>query len=450
MATIAIVPSDVSSKWMLAQRLGGLLADAGHRVVMITTHDVQSEHVDRVDPRVERRRVELRPPTGGVRRRWRPVAQWRAVRAAAAAIEPARLGVVLDEVAAELAIIDIEEYESLISALALPRRCQLAVLCSFFEPWPIPGIGPNDAGPPGGPLVRLRRRVDWWALWARMRLSGVKQHLVGEGTDRIAVSRALARRLGVRSRLTARQWVHPFAPIDQPMIVCNAAELDVPHDPRDGVHHIGSLLESARPLEELDDQELAGALSRARRDGRPVVACVFGAVLAGEPSPLVDRIASAAELRPHYEFIVATADAERRLALGAPANLHAFPWLPQREVLAVSAAAIVHSGNATLHECVAARVPMVVYPFAVNDQPRNAARVVRHGIGEIGDREHDDASTIVARLDRVMSDDEMGRRLDDLAERITRYERDGVAVAVVEALLPASEAHVSDDRRTPP
>jgi len=449
MSTIAIVPSDVSSKRMLAQRLSGLLVDAGHRVVVVTTHDVAPEHFDRRDPRVELRSVSLRPPADGVRRRWRPIAQRRAVRAAAEAIEPARLGVVLDEVAADLAIIDVEEYEALISALALPRHPPLAVLCSFFEPWPIRGVGPNQGEPPAGPLDRVRRRAEWWALWGRMRLYGVKQHFVGAGTDRIAVSRALARRFGVRSQLTARQWVHPFVPTDLPLLVCNAAELDVPHEPRDGVHHIGSLLEPARPLDEVEDRELAGALSRARRDGRPVVACVFGAVMAGERSPLIERISGAAELRPQYEFVVATADADRRRARGAPANLHAVTWLPQREVLTFSAAAIVHSGNATLHECVAARVPMVVYPFAVNDQPRNAVRVVRHGVGEAGDRDHDDAWAIAARLDRVMADDEMRRRIDALAEKITRYERGGVAVAVVERLLQAPGPHVSDDRRTP-
>ncbi|MGI9643748.1 MAG: nucleotide disphospho-sugar-binding domain-containing protein, partial [Ilumatobacteraceae bacterium] len=433
----------------LAHRLSRLLVDAGHRVVMIETLDVPSEPVDLADPRVERRNVSLRPPADGVRHRWRPVAQWGAVRAAADAIEPARLGVVLDDVAADLAIIDVEEYEALISALALPHHPQLTVLCSFFEPWPISGTGPNDGGPPSGSLDRVRGRVEWWALWARMRLYGVKQHFVGVGVDRIAVSRALARRLGVRSQLTTRQWVHPFIPADLPLLLCNAEELDVPHEPRNGVHHIGSLLDPARPLDELDDRALAETLAQARREGRPIVACAFGAVMAGEPSPLVDRIVDAAELRPQYEFVVATADAHRRRATAAPANLHAVPWLPQREVLAVSAAAIVHSGNATLHECVAAEVPMIVYPFAVNDQPRNAARIVRHGIGEVGDREHDDATTIATRLDRVMADTEMRKRIEELAEPITRYEREGVAVAVVESLLPASDCHVSDDRRTP-
>jgi len=109
----------------------------------------------------------------------------------------------------------------------------------------------------------------------------------------------------------------------------------------------------------------------------------------------------------------------------------------------------VHTGNATLHECVVARVPMLVHPFEVNDQPRNAARVIRHGIGAL-DEGDGDAGTLAARLDAVIADENIRRRIGELADQVTRYERDGVALAAVEDLLRASDGHLTDAARRRP
>lgn len=426
MATVAIVPSDVISKRLLARRLGTRLSAAGHSVVLLPTTEVPGDPAG-----IRRRPLALRPPAG-VRHRLRPIAQWRANRAAAAALDPAELATAIDELAVDLLIVDIEEYEALIAALAIDAPCPVVVLCSFFEPWPIAGIGPDDPGPPGGRFTRVRARATWWRLWGRMRLYGVKQHLLGDGTDRIPISRSMARRLGVRDRLTSRQWVHPFVPVELPMLVCNALELDVPHRPRPGVHHIGSLLVAPGSLDERD-ATLAAAVRDARQHEQQIVVCSLGAVMAHTRAGVLDRLDGVAGLRPGCRFFVSTSNPAAAATLSRRENVEVREWLPLPELLAVADAAIVHAGNGTVHECVAARVPMVVYPFAVNDQHRNAARVRRHRVGEIGGPD-DDAATMAARLDRVMGDAELRERLDALAEAVARYERDDVAVTVIEAL----------------
>jgi hypothetical protein len=208
MSTIAIVPSDVISKRMLALRLATLLAGAGHRAVMLVD---EGDH-DAIDDGLERRAIPIRWSAGQRRRRWRPVALWRASRDAAAALDTDALVTVLGEVQPDLLIIDIEEGEALALAIALPSRPPLAVLCSFFDVWPIAGLGPNDPGPAGGFVDRVRGDLRWPWMWFRMRVYHVRQQLVRGEIDRIAVSRALARRLGVRREFTVRQWLHPFAP----------------------------------------------------------------------------------------------------------------------------------------------------------------------------------------------------------------------------------------------
>lgn len=442
MSTIAIVPSDYESKRMLARRFARRLADAGHRVVFFLPAD---DHRRSEDTAFEQRVIALRTPAEAAGSPLRPLSRRRAVRRAAAAIDTNVLARALDDVGVDLVIVDIEEYEAVIALLS-GRRHRTAVLCSFFEVWPIPGIGPDDPGPAGGAIDRVRATTAWWRLWAKMRVNEVRRELTGDQVDRIAVNRALAHRAGVRRRLTSRQWLRPFAPAELPMLVCNALELDVPHHPRPGVRHVGSLLE---PVGSLAEGPLADGLEEAVAAGRPIVICVFGALLAAESSPLVDRIGEVADRRPGYEFVVGSANDDHAARLAGRPNVHVAGWLPQREVLALASAAIVHSGNATLHESVVARVPMLVYPFRYNDQPRNAARVVRHGIGEVGDR-GDDAATIADRLDRVMHDPAIRRRIEELAPHLERYEHDRTAVTAVEELLALPGPHVTGDgRRTP-
>ena len=282
MPTIAIVPSDVPSKRMLAERLGRLLVGAGHRVVMLV--DVADGATEAST--LEHRLVAMRSRPGPARHPRRPLGLRRARRNAATELDPADFAAVVAEVAPDLLIIDIEEYEALILALAVLVRPPIAVLCSFFEVWPIAGLGPNDPGPVGGPIERARGNLRWPWVWFRFRVYDVRQQLLSGEVDRISVSRVLARRLGVRRLFTARQWLHPFAPRSLPMLVCNALELDIPHDPRPGVVHIGSLLDPVAPdaVAAIEDHRLAAVVERARTRGRPFVVCAFGTLMTGDES----------------------------------------------------------------------------------------------------------------------------------------------------------------------
>lgn len=221
------------------------------------------------------------------------------------------------------------------------------------------------------------------------------------------------------------------------MLVCNAIELDIPHDARPGVVHIGSLLEPAGQdgRGAIDDPQLEAMVERARSNDRPVVVCVFGTLTIGDRDVLVDRVGGLARSRPGIDFVVGLSAEGREAELDELPNVVARSWLPQRALLAVADAAFVHTGNATLHECVVAGVPMLVRPLGVNDQQRNAARVVRHDLGVLDDG--GTVETLAEQLDGLLDDNDSRRRLDELRDHVMRYERDGVAVAAIEHLVHA-------------
>ena len=60
---------------------------------------------------------------------------------------------------------------------------------------------------------------------------------------------------------------------------------------------------------------------------------------------------------------------------------HVTDFLPQRRVLRAASLCFSHGGLNTVLDCIAAKVPMIVRPFAF-DQKGNCARILHHGIGE--------------------------------------------------------------------
>lgn len=432
MKTIAIAPSAITSKRRLVVELARRLRAEGHRVLLIERSD------DAPDEGFERRVLDLRPPLDIEIGRPRVIAECRAVRAAAATFTPDALAGLLADIGADLLLVDIEEHECTIAALAGGTDVPVAVLDSFFGLWPRNGIGPLDSPLPPGtdPAGRARVALAWCRTWIRMRVSDLRRRLTSTRPDRFAVIRELARTTGVRRAMTRRQWLHPFVPRELPILQLTAAELDLPHTPPPNVIPVGPLLAHIDPatIEGLPDHALIASLDAARVAERPIVLCVSGAFMSASDGDFLDRIGQVAGRHPEALFVLGTGGSDLPAELAEAPNIHAVDWVPQREILSVADAAIVHSGTGTLHECVAAGVPMVVLPFRVNDQLGNAARVTHHGVGIVADRD-DAPATIAAHLARVLRDDDMRARIDALRLKLERYERDAVAVRAVEGLL---------------
>ncbi len=386
------------------------------------------------DSPFEHRSLDLRCDLSASFGRPRVWSEWRQRRQRAAAFAPDRLARLLDAEQVDLLVIDIEEHEAMIAALAIDRGPPIAVLNNFFNLIPSTTTPPLHSSllPGRGGRQRVRIGVAWISGWIDAEKDSLYRRLRGDGLSRFELLRSVARMQGVRRSMTRWQWLRPFAPKRLPVLQTTALELDLPHAVAKNVYAIGPLLDPSTDATAIDDDVLSDAIDTAQRCGTPVVVCVFGAFMAGEHD-FMDRLAGATRLRPEIQFIVAD-DGEHPRWNNAT-NVVARPWLPQRPLLALAAAAIVHSGAGTLHECVAAAVPTVVYPLAFNDQLGNAARTEHHGLGVLGDRNNDSAEAIVGRLDEVMVDGSIRNRLRAFSAAIARYDDDRAAVRAVERLL---------------
>jgi UDP:flavonoid glycosyltransferase YjiC (YdhE family) len=115
----------------------------------------------------------------------------------------------------------------------------------------------------------------------------------------------------------------------------------------------------------------------------------------------------------------------RDLDVGAlpeiPDNVHVEPWVPQQDVLAHAAAAVVHGGSGSTLGALAFGVPLVVIPLFA-DQPHNARRVaeVRAGLAVEPNREEIPATIppLRAAIEQVLGDQTYGDRARALAAEV--------------------------------
>jgi UDP:flavonoid glycosyltransferase YjiC (YdhE family) len=80
-----------------------------------------------------------------------------------------------------------------------------------------------------------------------------------------------------------------------------------------------------------------------------------------------------------------------------PDNVHVEPWVPQQDVLAHAAAAVVHGGSGSTLGALAFGVPIVVIPLFA-DQPYNARRVHEVGAGIAVEPNREDPPATVPAL----------------------------------------------------
>ncbi len=172
------------------------------------------------------------------------------------------------------------------------------------------------------------------------------------------------------------------------------------------------------------------------------------------PAPIVFTLGSSAIFAAgdfYQESIAAARQLKRRavLLIGDPVNMPkeplpdeiaAFEYAPYSQILP-RAAAIVHQGGVgTTGQALRAGVPMLVVPFN-HDQPDNAMRIARLGVGRSLVRKKYKARRVAAELDKLLSEPAYAQKAAQIG-RIVRSE-DG-ASAAADAIESALKNVASD------
>ena len=385
MATIGVVSVGMIGHLLPATRAGKELARAGHRVVFWAPGWAQQPIADRG---FEARRLPIPIPPGAAR--WDIEADAGRMRAIAA-----RTAEVTAEVTGHL-------------AEALMAEEVDVVLHDAQAPWG--RIAADWLGIPRACSFPLFPHVMDSAVRGKSRHAAPDEELLA--------------RLDVSREKIVRTWGHEIGPF--PHVINNVADVTLcystprilggpPPDPR--WNFVGPLLDRQEP-------------ARRAQAGPPRVYVSLGTMFNRRPEPfraIIDALAG------EWPVLVTTGGMFSAGALDPlPRGVEVVAWADPHEALAGAAVHVTHAGAGSVHEALAAGVPMVCVPQG-SDNDSWARRVQDLGAGTV--LEELDPAALRAAVRTLAADQAARERTAELAEHLRTYDGSRVLLAAVERLL---------------
>lgn len=178
--------------------------------------------------------------------------------------------------------------------------------------------------------------------------------------------------------------------------------------------------------------------------GKPLPTALQRFLDAGDP-PLVFTFGSG--MQHADELFQAAIDAARQLNCRAvaltrdrsqlphtlPPAVHHEPYVPLADLLPHAALLMHHGGIGTVSQGLASAVPQLVTPFT-HDQPDNARRLERLGVGLGLSPNHLGARDVARAIDTLLSDPTVKPRCEDLARRTDPHQARESAAGCIEGL----------------
>ena len=172
-----------------------------------------------------------------------------------------------------------------------------------------------------------------------------------------------------------------------------------------------------------------------RSSGRSLIYCACSTFVKTDRR-FLQQIVEAVSSRPQWDLVLGLGGqlAPDQL-FPLPANVHAFSWAPQLQVLKQADCVINNGGINSINECIYFGAPMLVYSLKRFDQTGNAARIKYHGLGIVGDLSRDDATQVRNHIQTLLTDPSYQMQMARMRDRFHRYADENSAVRAVEALL---------------
>jgi len=129
-----------------------------------------------------------------------------------------------------------------------------------------------------------------------------------------------------------------------------------------------------------------------------------------------------------------------------PTGVRHFPYLPFGQILSRCSALVYPGGIGTMAQAIQARIPHLLVPHG-HDQPDNAARVRKMGLGTAIDPEEYKAARVVSALRVLLSHEGIKQRCMEFSKKIDSAGSLAAACNLIEGLGRDTEARASQPRR---
>lgn len=175
------------------------------------------------------------------------------------------------------------------------------------------------------------------------------------------------------------------------------------------------LLPHQHPIGFMIDAQRTDAVSKSFREIetvlsstlQPVLYCSFGSLAYEHTGPIItflEKLIAIAKAKAYMLLIASPIRAVRDHFKTLPPNVAIADSVPQLDVLLRASVFITHGGFNSIKESIDATVPMLVYPvYKHTDQRGNAARVLYHGLGLIGNLQRDTEAQIKEKLHELIT-----------------------------------------------
>ncbi|MGB7341471.1 MAG: glycosyltransferase [Phototrophicaceae bacterium] len=370
--------------------------------------------------------------------KWRDMRQRRD--AGVAALKMDAMVATIEDLHADLLVIEAELPEHIIALTTLKIPiATCAYFPSVYKRRNIPPLHDDIIPNKGWRGSSIGIEVAWWRYQLRLLRGEIRHFLSNGGLYRLSILRHLAQKVGfdLRRNASAYHWINPILVTNFPLLYLNAIEFDFPHHPPKNVYHLGALLNQERieAVHETDGQRLMQLLAKIADDpNQRVIYCAFGSLFKGDDSHFIERLMAAVANQANWTVIMSMGKRRTDDYQDVPDNVHIFEWVSQLKVLKIADAIVMHAGIGTVMECLHYGVPMLSYPFAVNDQFGTAARIAYHQIGIVGDRENDNPDVIHQHIDQLLNDQIIRANMDAMQTALARY-TPAHTITIFEALL---------------
>ena len=285
-------------------------------------------------------------------------------------------------------------------------------------PPPISSFVPKDTR-----ISRFKCNLEWLLYFSQRRISQffglhtvdsrsfMKRLCQSTGFDFEAVNFKRCFRIGLRSI---------------PEIIISTPELDFPRTPKENQLYLRTAIPSSRSEISYDysfDRHFAKTLAwKASNDSHRLIYCSFGGMsfrYAGMED-FFRRLIQACSRLDNVTLLISLGN---ELNLGSfepsPSNVFLFRRVPQLKVLQAADLMVMHGGTNSISECMLAGVPMLAYPGAV-DQPGNAARVVYHGMGLMGNLAKESSDQIKRKIETLLNNESFAIHVANIRDEIIR------------------------------
>lgn len=269
------------------------------------------------------------------------------------------------------------------AARLLHEKLGRPLISLYLQPWMIPSISAPPIMPTGFTLPRWAPRFVGRLYWSSI-------HFVADRLVSATVNRSRAR-LGLpRIRRIMEWWVSPDRILGMFPGWYGPPQADWPEQ----IRLTGFPMYDGAPTGPLADEVLDFCSA-----GSPPIIFTFGTGMMHAEA--VFRAAVDAVRRLNRRAILLTKFREQ-LPADLPPNIRHFEFVPLQSLLPKVAAIVHHGGIGTTAKALAAGVPQLIIPWSW-DQPDNAARLERLGVGESLKLSRVTGPRIAAVLERLLT-----------------------------------------------